>query len=124
MFVIFVIDYIFHLESAYSKLTYIFSFEGFIDFISLFGILNVFYFQHDLRFLAFFRITKIFKVLRAFRMSTLILAADDGMIPHAYEAIYFDIISLIVGIILVIADITLKVILSCLLGRLGFYLRR
>ena len=98
-FVIFFGDYFFNILFAGSKIGYILSFQGLVDFASLFSIINVFV-SEDLSFLALFRLMRVLKVMRVFRMTSLMLSVDDQVLPSATEAIYYDILSLFLGILL------------------------
>jgi voltage-gated potassium channel len=98
-FVIFLADYVFNILFADSKPGYIFSFQGLVDFASLFSILNVFV-SEDLSFLALFRLMRVLKVMRVFRLTSVMLSIDEHALPSASEAIYFDILSLGMGILL------------------------
>ena len=100
-FIIFFADYMFNIifSSTSSILDYIFSFQGFVDLASLFSILNVFV-SEDLSFLSLFRLMRVLKVMRVFRMTSVMLSIDEQVLPNASEAIFFDVLSLVLGILL------------------------
>lgn len=102
VFIIFLADYVSNIlfnASAAAKTAYIFSFQGFVDFASLFSIMNIFV-NTDLRFFSLFRLMRVLKVMRVFRMTSIMISTDDQVVPNASEAIYFDIVSLVLGILL------------------------
>ena len=97
VFVIFLTDYIFHVLFAVNKTLYIFSLAGMIDFASLFAVANLFI-STDLSFLPLFRLMRVIKIIRLFRTAS-IMNMERPTPPSATEAITFEIISLVVGII-------------------------
>jgi voltage-gated potassium channel len=98
VFVIFLIDVIFNLIYADSKLGYIFSFQGFIDCASLLSIINLAV-DSNLVFLPLLRLMRIIKIIRLFRMETL-LNVEETQVTSSNDAIYFETISLVIGICL------------------------
>jgi voltage-gated potassium channel len=98
VFVIFFVDVIFNLIYADSKLRYIFSFQGFIDCASLLSIVNLAV-ESNLVFLPLLRLMRIIKIIRLFRMET-ILNVEETQVSSSNDAIYFETISLVIGICL------------------------
>lgn len=129
IFSIFLVDYIMNIIYADARIHYIFSFQGVVDFASLLSIINVFS-NTNLSFLTLFRLMRVIKMLRLFRMSSSILIDDLALpvrtdplslmqlnalivltslhyflFPPCYlqsvsEAIYFEILGLVLGILL------------------------
>ena len=98
VFLIFFVDVIFNLIYADSKLGYIFSFQGFIDCASLLSIVNLGV-DSNLVFLPLLRLMRIIKIIRLFRMETL-LNVEETQVSSSNDAIYFETISLVIGICL------------------------
>lgn len=98
VFLIFFIDVIFNLIYADSKIGYIFSFQGFIDCASLLSIVNLAV-DSNLVFLPLLRLMRIIKIIRLFRMETL-LNVEEAQVTSSNDAIYFETISLVIGICL------------------------
>jgi hypothetical protein len=97
IFLTFLTDYVFHVIFAAQKSIYIFSLSGVIDFASLFAVANLFI-TTDLSFLPLFRLMRVIKIIRLFRTAS-IMNVERPTPPSASEAITFEIISLIVGIL-------------------------
>lgn len=97
IFIIFLIDYVFNVIFAAQKSVYILSLSGMIDFASLFAVANLFI-TTDLSFLPLFRLMRVIKIIRLFRTAS-IMNVERPTPPSATEAITFEIISLIVGMI-------------------------
>lgn len=97
IFLIFFTDYVFNVVFAAQKSAYIFSVSGMIDFTSLFAVANLFI-TTDLSFLPLFRLMRVIKIIRLFRTAS-IMNVERPTPPSASEAITFEIISLIVGMI-------------------------
>lgn len=97
IFIIFLMDYIFNIVFAANKRVYIFSMSGIIDFTSLFAVANLFI-TTDLSFLPLFRLMRVIKIIRLFRTAS-IMNVERPTPPSASEAITFEIISLIVGMV-------------------------
>lgn len=100
-FIIFGIDYFFNVLYAPTKISYVFSFQGMVDFASLLSIVNLFIADADLSFLPLFRLTRVLKVLRLFRTAS-IVNVERPTPPSASEAIQFEIASLVISIFLAI----------------------
>jgi voltage-gated potassium channel len=100
-FIIFGLDYLFNISYAATKMAYILSFQGLVDFASLLSIVNLFVTNADLSFLPLFRLTRVLKVLRLFRTAS-IVNVERPTPPSASEAILFEIISLVISIFLAI----------------------
>ena len=98
VFIIFFFDVIFNLLYSNSKIQYIFSFQGVIDCLSLLSILNLFV-NSNLVFLPLLRLIRVIKIIRLFRTGA-ILNIDENHATNTNEAIYFEIISLVIGILL------------------------
>lgn len=97
IFIIFLTDYVFNVIFAAQKSIYILSLSGMIDFASLFAVANLFI-TTDLSFLPLFRLMRVIKIIRLFRTAS-IMNVERPTPPSASEAITFEIISLIVGMI-------------------------
>jgi voltage-gated potassium channel len=98
IFVVFFVDVVFNLFYADSKLGYVLSFQGLIDCASLLSIVNLAV-ESNLVFLPLLRLMRIVKVIRLFRMESL-LNVEDTQVSSSNEAIYFETISLVIGIML------------------------
>jgi voltage-gated potassium channel len=98
VFIIFFVDVVFNFFYSDSKVGYVLSFQGFIDCASLLSILNLAV-ESNLVFLPLLRLMRIIKIIRLFRMESL-LNVDDSQVSGANEAIYFETISLVIGILL------------------------
>lgn len=98
VFIVFLIDVIFNIIYADSKLTYLFSFQGVIDVLSLLSILNIFV-ESNLVFLPLLRLMRVMKIIRLFRTGA-IINVDENQVSNTNEAIYFEIVSLVVSILL------------------------
>jgi hypothetical protein len=98
IFLIFFTDYFFHVLFAVHKWVYIFSLDGIIDLASLFAVANLFS-SIDLSFLPLFRLMRVIKIIRLFRTAS-IMNVERPTPPSASEAVTFEIISLIVGIVI------------------------
>lgn len=97
IFLIFLTDYVFNCIFAPNKRLYIFSLSGVIDFVSLLAVANLFI-TTDLSFLPLFRLMRVIKIIRLYRTASIMKVARPTP-PSASEAITFEIISLIVGIL-------------------------
>lgn len=97
IFIIFFTDYVFNIIFAFNKIKYIFSLAGIFDFTSLFAVFNLFV-TTELGFLPLFRLMRVVKIIRLFRTSS-VMNVDRPSPPSASEAITFEIITLIVGLV-------------------------
>ena len=99
VFAIFALDYLCNVIYAPRTLSYIFSFQGFIDLASLASIINIFTTgSADLSFLPLLRLLRNFKLLRTFQLSAYI-DIDNPQPLSAAQSLFIETCSLGVAIV-------------------------